>query len=106
MSQSALALSLDGLERGFTFLISIMTAILFGLVPAFKVSRPNLTDTLNAGGRSGSMAWGRSRFRQGLVVAEVALALVTLVGAGLFLRSLAFAQSLDPGFESKKLFLI
>jgi predicted permease len=52
------------------------------------------------------MAWGRSRLRQSLVIAEVALALVTLVGAGLFLRSLAYAQSLDPGFESKRLFVV
>jgi predicted permease len=106
MQQTDLALSLDGRVLAFTFGISVLTAILFGLVPAWKVSRPNLVDTLNAGGRSGSMAWGRNRFRQALVVAEVALALVTLVGAGLFLRSLAYAQSLDPGFESKRLFVI
>lgn len=106
LQQSDLALSLDGRVLAFTFGISILTAILFGLVPALRVSRPNLVETLNTGGRSGSMSWGRSRFRQSLVVAEVSLALTTLIGAGLFLRSLAYAQSLNPGFESKKLFVI
>jgi len=106
LRQTDLALSLDGRVLAFTFAIAVLTAILFGMVPAWKVSRPNLMDVLNTGGRSGSMAWGRSRFRQALVVSEVALALVTLVGAGLFLRSLRYAQGLDPGFESKKLFVI
>src|SRR6266571_1023066 len=106
LQQTDLALSLDGRVLAFTFAIAVLTAILFGMVPAWKVSRPNLMDVLNTGGRSGSMAWGRSRFRQALVVSEVALALVTLVGAGLFLRSLRYAQGLDPGFESKKLFVI
>jgi predicted permease len=106
LQESDLALSLDGRVLAFTFGISVLTAILFGLVPAWKVSRPNLIDTLNSGGRSGSMAWSRSRFRHALVICEVALALVTLVGGGLFLRSLAYAQQLDPGFESKKLFVM
>ena len=106
LRQSDLALPLDGRVWAFTFAIAVLTAILFGLVPAWKVSRPTLMETLNSGGRSGSMAWGRSRFRQALVVSEVALALVALVGAALFLRSLAFAQGLDPGFESKRLFVM
>jgi predicted permease len=105
LRQSDLALSLDGRVWAFTFAVAVLTAILFGLVPAWKVSRPTLMETLKSGGRSGSMEWGRSRFRQALVVSEVALALVALVGAALFLRSLAFAQGLDPGFESKRLFL-
>jgi predicted permease len=106
LRQSDLAMPLDGRVWAFTFAIAVLTAILFGLVPAWKVSRPTLMETLNSGGRSGSMAWGRSRFRQALVVSEVALALVALVGAALFLRSLAFAQGLDPGFESKRLFVM
>jgi putative ABC transport system permease protein len=106
LRQSDLALPLDGRVWAFTFAIAVLTAILFGLVPAWKVSRPTLMETLNSGGRSGSMAWGRSRFRQALVVSEVALALVALVGAALFLRSFAFAQGLDPGFESKRLFVM
>src|SRR5690348_16919942 len=81
LENSDIALSLDGRVLAFTFGISILTAILFGLVPAFKVSRPNLVETLNAGGRSGSMSWSRNRFRQALVISEVSLALITLVGA-------------------------
>lgn len=106
LEQSDIVLSLDGRVLAFTFGISILTAILFGLIPALKVSRPNLVETLNTGGRSGSMAWGRNRFRQALVISEVSLALLTLIGAGLFLRSLAYAESLNPGFESKNLFVI
>jgi len=106
LQQSDLALSLDGRVLAFTLGVTVLTAILFGLVPAWKVSRPNLIETLNTGGRSGSMAWGRSRLRHALVITEVALALITLVGAGLFLRSLNYAEALNPGFESKKLFVI
>ena len=104
--QSDLALSLDGRVWAFTFAIAVLTAILFGMVPGWKVSRPTLMDALNSGGRSGSMAWGRSRFRHALVISEVALTLVALVGAALFLRSLAYAQGLDPGFESKRLIVM
>jgi len=105
LQQSDLALSLNGRVLAFTLGVTVLTAILFGLVPAWKVARPNLIETLNTGGRSGSMAWGRSRLRHALVIAEMALALVTLVGAGLFLRSLNFAEALDPGFEVKRLFV-
>ena len=106
LQESDLALSLDGRVLAFTLGITVLTAILFGLVPAWKVSRPNLIEALNAGGRSGTMAWGRSRLRHALVIAEMALALVTLVGAGLFLRSLSFAEALNPGFEARKLFVL
>jgi len=106
LQQSDLALSLDGRVLAFTLGVTVLTAILFGLVPAWKVARPNLIETLNTGGRSGSMAWGRSRLRHALVITEMALALVTLVGAGLFLRSLNYAEGLNPGFEAKKLFLV
>ncbi len=106
LRQSDLALSLDGHVLAFTIGITVLTAILFGMIPAWKVARPNLIETLNIAGRSGAMAWGRSRLRHGLVIAEMALALIALVGAGLFLRSLSYAEGLNPGFEAKKLFLI
>ncbi|MHB8654555.1 MAG: ABC transporter permease [Terriglobia bacterium] len=106
LQQSDLALSLDGRVLAFTIAITFLTGILFGLLPAFKVSRPNLNEALKSGGRSGSMAWGHSKFRRALVISEIALALVALTAAGLFLRSLAYAQKLDPGFESNKLFVI
>jgi putative ABC transport system permease protein len=90
----------------FTLGVTVLTAMLFGLLPAWKVARPNLIEALNAAGRSGAMAWGRSRLRQSLVITEMALALVTLVGAGLFLRSLGVAEGLNPGFEAKRLLVM
>ncbi len=89
----------------FTLGVSLLTAVLVGLVPAIKVARPNLIEVLKAGGRGGSVSWTRNRFRSILVVAEIALALVALVGAGLFVRSMQNAQRVDPGFESRNLFV-
>ena len=106
MAQTDLSLALDSRVLMFTLGLSVLTGILFGIFPALKVSRPNLNEALKSGGRSGSMAWGRSYFRQGLVILEVAVALVALTGAGLFLRSLDFARQIDPGFESQKLFSV
>jgi putative ABC transport system permease protein len=106
LEQTDLSLALDGRVLAFTLGLSVLTGILFGIFPALKVSRPNLNETLKSGGRSGTMAWGRSRFRHALVVSEIALALIALTGAGLFLRSLRFAEQIDPGFESQKLFTI
>ena len=106
LAQSDLDLSFDGRVLAFTFGLSFLTGILFGIVPALKVSHPDLNETLKAGGRGGTMAWGRSRFRHLLVISEVALALIALSGAGLFLRSLSYAQNIDPGFESRRLFTI
>ena len=106
LAQSDLDLSFDGRVLTFTLGLSFLTGILFGMAPALKVSRPDLNETLKAGGRGGTMAWGRSRFRHLLVISEVALAVIALSGAGLFLRSLAHAQSIDPGFEARRLFTI
>ena len=89
----------------FTFGVALLTAVLTGLAPAIKVARPNLIEVLKVGGRGGSVSWARNRFRSLLVVAEIALALVALVGAGLFVRSMQNAQRVDPGFESRNLFV-
>ena len=89
----------------FTFGVSLLTAVLTGLAPAIKVARPNLIEVLKVGGRGGSVSWARNRFRSLLVVTEIALALVALVGAGLFVRSMQNAQRVDPGFESRNLFV-
>jgi predicted permease len=106
MAQTDLSLALDGHVLAFTLGLSLLTGVLVGIAPALKASRPDLNEALKSGGRSGAMAWGRSRFRHVLVVSEIALALVALIGAGLFLRSLRFAQRIDPGFESRKLFTL
>jgi putative ABC transport system permease protein len=89
---------IDGRVFGFTLLISLLTGILFGLIPAFAASRLSLTDSLKDGGR-GSRGIGHSRFRNLLLVSEVALAVVLLAGAGLMLRSFIKLMSVDPGFD-------
>ena len=99
-------LSLDANVLIFTLGISLLTGLLFGVAPAFKASIPDLAETLKLGGRGGSIGWGRNSLRSLLVVSEIALSLVALVGAGLFVRSMRDAQKMDPGFESKNLFML
>jgi predicted permease len=103
IEQSGIDLSLDSRVLLFTFGVAIFTGFIFGLVPAIKASRPDLMEILNAGGRGGTMGWRRDPLRSLLVVGEMALALITLVGAGLFLHSMQNAQKTALGFESKNL---
>ena len=98
-------LGFDSRVLFFTLGVSLLTAILIGGAPAIKVARPNLIEALKAGGREGSVGWTRNPFRSLLVVTEIALALVALVGAGMFVRSMQNAQRIDPGFEAKNLFV-
>jgi predicted permease len=102
LDADTISLDLDARVLFFTFGIALLTGVLFGLIPALRSSRPDLIETLKVGGRQGG-AWGHNRLRSGLVVAELALALVALVGAGLFVRSMQEAQKIDPGFETKNL---
>jgi putative ABC transport system permease protein len=83
---------------GFTFAVSILTGLLFGMVPAWRSARTPLTLALNEGGR-GSGGPRRQRARSVLIVAEVAISMVLLVGAGLLLRSLDRILHVDPGFD-------
>jgi predicted permease len=106
IEQNDIDLSFDLRVLLFTLGISILTGLLFGLAPAFRASVPDLADTLKLGGRGGSVGWGRNKLRSLLVVSEIALSLVALVGAGLFIRSMRDAQKMDPGFESKNLFML
>ena len=84
---------------GFTAGVCVLCALAAGLVPALHVSRIALSTTLNAGGRSGTAGRPHNRMRSALVASEVALALVTLVGAGLFARSFQQTLRIDPGFD-------
>jgi predicted permease len=84
---------------GFTAGLCIVVALAAGLIPALQVGRLNLSAKLNDGGRSGSVGQGRNRLRSALVAAEVALALVALVGAGLFARGFQSTLHIDPGFD-------
>ena len=95
---------LDWRVTAFTFGLSLLTGILFGLFPALQASKPDLVSTLKeASGRSGTGA-GHRRIRSALVVAEVALALVLLVGAALLIRSFVGLRSVDPGLDAHNVF--
>ncbi len=83
----------------FAVVITLITGVLCGVVPAFRVAREDASDTLKEGGRSAGSARGRGRVRRALVVTEIALAVVTLSGAGLMVRSLWNMQAIDLGFE-------
>ncbi|HST20875.1 MAG TPA: ABC transporter permease, partial [Blastocatellia bacterium] len=95
-------IGLDWWVVGFTFSISILTGIVFGLIPALQVSKPDLNETLKESGRTTAGAHS-SRVRSLLVIAEVALSLVLLVGAGLMIKSLHLLNEVKPGFNPDKL---
>jgi putative ABC transport system permease protein len=103
---SDLDLGFDSHVLLFTLGVALLTAVLIGIVPAFKAASPNLIEVLKTGGRGNTIGWASSPFRSMLVVTEIALALVALVGAGLFIRSMQNAQRIDPGFESTNLFML
>jgi predicted permease len=93
------ALKLDATALGFTFGLSLLTTVVFGLVPALRTSKVDLNEALKEGGR-GEMQGGRqSRLRSWLVVAEIALAMVLLAGAGLMIKSFWRLHHTDPGFD-------
>jgi predicted permease len=93
---------IDPLVLGFTVAASAIAAILFGLIPALRASRPDATEVLRAGGRSLTRVSGR-RLRNAVVMAEVALSFVLLVGSGLMFRSFLALQNTDPGYDPKGL---
>lgn len=82
-----------------TLAIAVGTGIIFGLVPGLASAKPELTEALKEGGRGSSQGKRRNRLRSGLVIAEVALALVLLTSAGLLMKSFARLQDVNPGFN-------
>ena len=94
---------------GFTLLVSLLTGLVFGVVPALEASRTNLNETLKEGGRA-VLSGGRSRRSHHLgnlfVISEVAMALVLLIGAGLLIKSFARLQSVNPGFNPRNLLTV
>ena len=91
--------SIDGRVLLFTVFVAVATSILFSLAPALRALRFDLTDSLKDGGQNASTGGSRQRFRNALVVVEMALAVVLLVGAGLTLRSLWALQRVPLGFD-------
>lgn len=93
------AVAIDWSVFGFTLLASIATGLIFGLVPAWLVSRTDVNHVLRESVRGSSAGRSHQRFRNALIVGEVAFALVLLAGAGLFLRGLQRFANLDPGWR-------
>ncbi len=95
-------IGIDGHVLLFTVGISVVTGIVFGLVPALKTLRPDMHETLKEGGRGSSGS--RHRTQSVFVAVEMAMAVVLLIGAGLMIRSLAALWSINPGFSPKNVF--
>jgi predicted permease len=96
-------IELDGRVLAFTLAISVLTGILFGLAPALQISRVDLNQSLKEAARSLDPGFQRQGLRKFLLMAEVALAFVLLIGAGLLVRSFLHLQKIDPGFSPENL---
>jgi putative ABC transport system permease protein len=83
----------------FTIIMSILTALLFSVLPSWKASRPDINEVLKAGAKTATSSGSAQFWRDSLVVAEVALGLVLLIGAGLMMRSFASLTNIHPGFD-------
>jgi len=95
------AIRIDGQVLAFSALAGLLSALLFGVVPALRTAKPNLMDILRASGRSGAL--GLAWLRNTVVVVEVALAFVLLIGSGLMLRTFLAVQRVNLGFDPRGL---
>ncbi|HEY3660275.1 MAG TPA: ABC transporter permease, partial [Candidatus Udaeobacter sp.] len=98
------SIQLDGAVLAFTLLISVATGVIFGLVPAWHASHVNLNNALKTGGRIGSGGEHKHRLRNGLVMGEIAVALILLVCAGLLVQTFARLGRVHTGLRTEKLF--
>ena len=94
--------AIDARVLVFTLLISLATGMVFGLMPALQVSKPDLTDSLKDGGRGAGVGRRSRQLRSVLVVVEVSLSMVLLIGASLMMKSFLQLQSVDPGFDYRR----
>lgn len=97
-------IGIDGVVLAFTFAVSIVSGLLFGIIPAVRASA-NLEQSLRAGAR-GTVGGTGQKLRKGLVIAEVALAVILVVGAGLATKSFARLTSVDPGFRPENALVV
>ena len=95
-------IGIDRVVFGFTGALSVLTGLIFGIIPALTRAKPALNETLKEGGRT-SATFGRGRIRGALVVTEVALSLALLVGAGLLIKSFWRLMQVNPGFQTDHL---
>jgi predicted permease len=96
-------IQLDASVLGFTLLVSLATGVIFGLVPAWQASHVDLNSSLKSGTRTGGGGEGKGRVRSALIMAEVALALVLLISAGLLIQSFARLGRVQPGLRTDRL---
>jgi putative ABC transport system permease protein len=92
-------IKVDGRVLGFTFLVSLLTGIIFGLIPALQTSKPDLNESLKEGSRGSTGGVTSHRVRNALVVAEIAISLFLLICAGLMINSFARLRNVNPGFR-------
>jgi predicted permease len=100
IGEDGAGVSIDWRVALFTIGVSILTGVLFGLIPAFGASRPDLASTMNEGGSRSGFGLRQSKARSMLIVTEVGLALVLLVGAALLIRTFIALRMVKPGFEA------
>ena len=93
---------LDWRVLAFTLVLSLLTCLLFGLVPAWHASKPDLQTALEQSGRTSGPGAARLRFRQMLVVFQVSVAVMLVIGAGLLIKSFWILQRVDPGFKADR----
>ena len=93
-------INIDSRVLGFTVAISILTGIVFGLAPALRATNADLNETLKEGGRSSGASASANRLRSILVIAEVAMAVVLLIAAGLLIESVMRLRNVNPGFNA------
>lgn len=97
------AITIDGRVLLFTLLVSLLTGLIFGLAPVVQASSLNLNETLKEGGRDSAAGSRGNRIRSLLVIAEVAVSLILLIGAGLLINSFLRLRNVDPGFRANNL---
>jgi predicted permease len=106
MFKLSLDLGIDGNVLFFTFFVSLLAGILFGLAPAIQATKPQLVPALKDELDTLAKRYRKFGLRDSLVVAQVTISMVLLVGSGLFVRSLIKAQAIDPGFERERVAII